>query len=427
MLVEFSVKNFRSIKEHQTLSLLKVKGDDSASNAFEVAAPVELSLLRSATIYGANAAGKSNLIRALATMRMIVLNSASKSQRGDSLPVTPFLLSQESSQQPIEFEIVFVAGGVRYQYGFSTTRQQIQEEWLYAYPKGRLQRWFGRTLDETTGHYDWYMGNALSGQKQTWQNLTRPNALFLSTAVQLNSEQLKPVYDWFRNTLRVRGLQGSWDNTRSIEMCEDEVSRRKIVTFLQNADIAVQDIVLEKQPFDVALLPAEVSGSLRMKLIEDLDGKELLKINFLHQSDDSDKLVKFDLNEESDGTQKLFAVAGIWLDSLSKGGVLVVDELHDNLHPTLVEYLVRLFHNRRTNPHNAQLIFTTHETSILSQDIFRRDQIWFCERDKQQSTTLFPLTDFSPRKGRENLEVSYLAGRYGALPFLRDSTAMLEQ
>ena len=205
------------------------------------------------------------------------------------------------------------------------------------------------------------------------------------------------------------------------------MSRRKIVTFLQNADIAVQDIVLEKQPFDVALLPAEVSGSLRMKLIEDLDGKELLKINFLHQSDDSDKLVKFDLNEESDGTQKLFAVAGIWLDSLSKGGVLVVDELHDNLHPTLVEYLVRLFHNRRTNPHNAQLIFTTHETSILSQDIFRRDQIWFCERDKQQSTTLFPLTDFSPRKGRENLEVSYLAGRYGALPFLRDSTAMLEQ
>lgn len=418
MLVEFSVKNFRSIKEHQTLSLLKAKGDDSAGNAFEVASPSELSLLRSATIYGSNAAGKSNLIRALATMRMIVLNSASRSQSGDSLPVTPFLLNQENAKQPVEFEIVFIAGGVRYQYGFAATRQQIHEEWLYAYPKGRLQRWFGRAFDSATGQYDWHMGNALLGLKQTWQELTRPNALFLSTAVQLNSGQLKPVYDWFRNTLRVRGLQGSWDNTRSIEMCEDDVSRHKVVTFLQDADIAVQDIVLEKQPFDSALLPADVSGSLRVKLIEDLDGKELLKINFLHKSDD-DKSVGFDLGDESDGTQKLFAFAGLWLDSLANGGVVVVDELHDNLHPKLVEYLVRLFHDSRTNPHNAQLIFTTHETSILNQEIFRRDQIWFCERDKQQSTSLFPLTDFSPRKGRENLEVSYLAGRYGALPYLK--------
>ena len=127
-----------------------------------------------------------------------------------------------------------------------------------------------------------------------------------------------------------------------------------------------------------------------------------------------------DFDDESDGTQKFFSFAGPWLDTLKKGYVLVIDELHDSLHPNMVKYLVDLFHNKETNPNNAQLIFTTHETSILNQDVFRRDQIWFCEKDDEQATSLYPLTDFSPRKDRENIELGYLSGRYGALPFIRN-------
>nr|WP_217641988.1 AAA family ATPase [Atopomonas hussainii] len=132
-----------------------------------------------------------------------------------------------------------------------------------------------------------------------------------------------------------------------------------------------------------------------------------------------DQAVAFEFDDESDGTQKLFSYAGPWLNVLETGKVLIIDELHDNLHPRLVHFLVDLFHNSETNQKNAQLVFTTHETSILNQDVFRRDQIWFCEKNKDQATSLYPLTDFSPRKGRENLEDAYLSGRYGALPYVR--------
>ncbi len=143
------------------------------------------------------------------------------------------------------------------------------------------------------------------------------------------------------------------------------------------------------------------------------------KIKTLHSTKQGSK-VYFYLGEESTGTQKLFSFAALWLSVLAKGTILVVDELHDNLHPKLVKYLVTLFHNKKTNPKNAQLIFTTHETSILNQEVFRRDQIWFCEKDNQQGTQLIPLTDFKPRKGREDLETSYLSGRYGAVPYIKE-------
>jgi hypothetical protein len=140
-----------------------------------------------------------------------------------------------------------------------------------------------------------------------------------------------------------------------------------------------------------------------------------------HQTEDGNR-IEMDLSDESDGTQKLFCYAGPWMDTLANGHVMVVDELHDNLHPLLVQYLVAMFHNPDLNPHGAQLIFTTHETSILNQDLFRRDQVWFCERGEDQSTRLYPLSDFAVRKGTENIERGYLSGRYGALPFLKAIT-----
>jgi len=149
-----------------------------------------------------------------------------------------------------------------------------------------------------------------------------------------------------------------------------------------------------------------------------MKGGQVVDVRTAHLNNHNEA-VFFDFEDESDGTKKLFAFAGPWMDVLKNGYVLFIDELHDNLHPKLVQFLVKLFHNKETNPKNAQLIFTTHETSILSQDVFRRDQIWFCERNKMQSTSLYPLSDFSPKKGKENLERSYLSGRYGALPFIR--------
>lgn len=417
MLIEFSVANFRSLLERQTFSLAKAKGDElAASNTFKVQAANEYELLRSAAIYGPNAGGKSNFLLALNTMKRIVLESATSQQRGDKLPVTPFRLSNTTLNTPSEFEVMFIVDQVRYQYGFTATAERIHEEWLLAYPKGRPQRWFGRDWNEAKQHYDWELGGSLTGEKQLWQKSTRDNALFLSTAVQLNSEQLQPIYDWFNTTLRLANI-GGWNPGFSAALCET-TEKAQVMDFLRAADLNIEDIIVEKRPFDVKALPDDMPEQLKSAITGDMKDKQLVNIKTVHKGDDG-RPVSFDFKDESDGTQKLFAFAGPWIDCLAHGYVLFIDELHDNLHPRLVQFLVQLFHSNETNPRNAQLVFTTHETSILNQEVFRRDQIWFCEKDKQQATVVYPLTDFSPRKGRENLELAYLSGRYGALPYVR--------
>jgi hypothetical protein len=349
-------------------------------------------------------------------MKRIVLESATSQQRGDKLSVTPFRLSNTTLNAPSEFEVMFIVDQVRYQYGFTATAERIHEEWLLAYPKGRPQRWFGRDWNEAKQQYDWEPGSNLTGEKQLWQKSTRDNALFLSTAVQLNSEQLQPIYDWFKTTLRLANISG-WSPGFSASLCET-TEKAQVMDFLRAADLNIEDIIVEKKPFDVKALPDDMPEQLKSAIAGDMKDKQLVDIKTVHKGDDG-KPVTFDFEDESDGTQKLFAFAGPWIDSLTHGYVLFIDELHDNLHPRLVQFLVQLFHSNETNPRNAQLVFTTHETSILNQEVFRRDQIWFCEKDKQQATVVYPLTDFSPRKGRENLELAYLSGRYGALPYVR--------
>lgn len=423
MLIQFTVRNFRSIRDEQTLSLVKGKGNElSGRNSFDPQAPATSELLRSAVIYGPNAAGKSSLIDAIQTMKGLVVNSSTKFQHGDELPVTPFKLDRDTEGQPSEFEVLFVADGTRYQYGFSASDERIFDEWLLAYPNGRPQRWFGRSWDATTKSYEWEMGSALSGQKQLWLDSTRQNALFLSTAVQLNSAQLKPVYDWFRHKLRLANVAG-WTPEFTASQCEDLETKKRVLNFIKAADIDVQDVKIKSEKFAAQHLPAEMPEDVRKRILDDLKDHKVYDIKTVHHGVNGQS-VEFDFDDESDGTQKLFAFAGPWLDVLDKGYVLLVDELHDNLHPKIVQFLVELFHQPEANKFGAQLVFTTHDTSILNQEIFRRDQVWFCEKDAAKSTRLYPLTDFSPRKGREDLEAGYLSGRYGALPYLRSFSKM---
>jgi len=413
MLIEAHVGNFRSFAEEQQFSLLKGTGNELLdTNVFEAEfahGHKPMTLLRSAAIYGANASGKSNWLKALAVMQRIVMTSASR-QLGDPLPVSPFLFDAKLEKQPSLFEVTVIAEGVRYQYGFTCNKEAIVEEWLFAFPKGKPQRWFEREGNT------YEFGDFFKGEKDLWSRATRSNALFLSTAIQLNSSQLQPLFKWFSDTLRFAGVEG-WTPVNTAEKCLSGL-KDQVIEFLKAADFSIEDIIVKKKPFDVGELPKEMPQEVRTILEYQLKDKEGMQLSTRHRSRQG-KLVDLSFAEESDGTQKMFSFAGPWLDSLKQGRVLFLDELHDNLHPALVRYLVGLFHDSKTNPHNAQLVFTTHDTSILSQEVFRRDQIWFCERDNDQASHLYPLTDFSPRKGVENLERSYLSGRYGAIPFLR--------
>lgn len=423
MLIDFRIKNYRSIKNDQLLSMVAAKQNEHAmTHTFSPDASSALNLVKTAVIYGANAAGKSNVIKALKTMREIVVQSGTKYQRGDTLPLQPFLLDTISKTEPTEFEVNFIFDNIRYQYGFSATSEHIMSEWLIAYPKGRPQNWFAREFDSEAliPSYKWQFGDKFTGKKQLWQEATRDNALFLSTAVQLNSDQLKPVFDWFAKTLHIAGIFG-WSPDFTVKLCQENDHKQEILKFLRTADMDIEDIEIETAVFDPLKIPEDIPVKIRKEIIREMQGKTIIKDLKMVHSDNEGQQIAFDINDESDGTRKLFAFIGPWLNSLENGHVILIDELHDNFHPMMVKFLIDLFHNTLTNKSNAQLVFTTHETSILDQDQFRRDQVWFCEK-KAKATTLYPLTDFSPRKGAEDLAKGYLSGRYGALPYFKNIT-----
>lgn len=418
MLIEFSVKNYRSFWESQAISMAAGPAKELIEeNTFASSLPELPRMLRSAVVYGPNGGGKSNLIKALNFMQEFVLLSAKESQEGERIDLKPFLLHPEGSSLPSEFEVVFIEDGMRYQYGFAATNNQVTHEWLLAFPGNRSQRWFERSYDPKKEKEEWYLGAKLTGQKKIWQTSTRSNALFLSTAVQLNSEQLKPVFNWFQK-LVVIGHGERIERGFTASSCEDNEGCADILQFLKNAGIDVDGISIKEKKIDELKFPSDMPDELQRFIQKDLKDKSFKEVYFKHKFADS-KEALFPLLDESDGTQKLFAYAAPWLDLLQNGRVLVVDELDNSFHPHLVRYLLKLIHNSKKNTANGQLIFSTHDTSILDAKVLRRDQVWLMEKDDIQATRLYPLSDFHPRKN-EALEKGYLQGRYGALPYIGD-------
>jgi len=415
MLVEFRTKNFRSLRDEQVLSLVastdKTLLDTHALDTGLKAAP---HLLKSAVVYGANASGKSNLIKALQYMRGVVLESAAM-QPGQTFDrLHPFKLDATSGSLPTEFEVTFILDGVRYQYGFAMNTQRIVSEQLLVYKAFKPQRWFERHFDAESGKYVYEFGPSLKGAKNLWEGATRPNALFLSMAVQLNSETLRPVFDWFANRLVILNEQSPLSPQFSVQMLKQEAQRKAICEFLRAADISIADIEVATKQAMVHSIRFDLATGKR----DDEAGEQAVDEVKFHHITEHGKAV-FDLMDESSGTRNLLFLTGPILDILNKGLTLVVDELDTSLHTLLVQALVRMFHRPEVNTGGAQLVFTTHDTSLLdAYGLFRRDQVWFVEKRPDQSSSLYPLLDFSPRKN-EALERGYLQGRYGALPFLR--------
>ncbi|MFK5971431.1 MAG: ATP-binding protein [Candidatus Marithrix sp.] len=394
MLIEFKVTNFRSINSTQTLSM--VVAPIPESNLTDNIFPSEIkdleNLVKLVAIYGANAAGKSNLIDAMDFVQSFVRNSAKESQSGENINIVPFLLDEENSSLLSEFELSFVIEEILYEYGFALNNEQVIHEWLFVYPQGKAQRWFERIYDEETKQYDWSINTKhLTGQRKLWQITTRNNALFLSTAGMLNSIKLEPIINWIVNNLIVSTVGTRFPKDFTFNFCKDSNNKQRVLDLLQVADLNIVDF--------------KVVGG---------------KLIFIHNINESNELIEFPEEFESEGTRRLFAFAGPFLmDILENGKILFIDELDSSLHPSMVRFIVELIHNPKLNRHNAQIVFTTHDSSILDNNLLRRDQIWFVEKDKQQSTQLYPLTDFKPRPN-EFLQKGYLEGRYGALPFIGD-------
>lgn len=406
MLVEFRIKNYRSLRDEQVLSLVAAK-DKTLQDTHTVATDLKAvpSLLKSAAIYGANASGKSNLIKGLQKMRELILESATHIQPGQKIAIQPFRLDDKSAIEPTEFEVTFILDNVRYQYGFATTAERIVSEHLLVYKAFKPQKWFERYWDPKSGKDEYEFGAGLKGSKTLWESATRPNALFLSMAVQLNSDLLRPVYNWFDKRLVIFNEHAKPNPTASIQLIKQAEGHNQIRGFLAAADISISDV-------QVNTTSRTTVGSLTRNQVGLT--KEVDELRFHHTTKRGKAI--FDLMDESNGTRNLLFLSGPVLKILGEGLTLVIDELDTSLHTLLVRELVNLFH--QVNTSNAQLIFTTHDASLLdAPGLFRRDQIWFVEKDQDQASSLIALSEFSPRKN-EALERGYLMGRYGGVPFL---------
>ncbi len=415
MLIEFSLANSRSFAAEQTLSLSASKlKDERVGRVLRTDAPHTLDILNSAIILGKNGSGKSTFVDAMAFVRRFVRTSSSASQEGEEIAFRPNLLDTDMRDKDTEIRVLFSVRDRVYQFQFSFNNKRVTKEALSIADRTvRFRKIYERAFNEDGGKEIYSFSDDLKGEKSVWRTSTRQNALFLSTAVQLNAESLKEPFEWLTKYFRaIDATSGSYANYTASQ-CLNNEHKTRILQFLQRLDIDVDDIVIEDDDFDEEVLKTTFTSEFIEKAIKKVRTKSR-KVKFVHKDSDGSS-VGFELSDESSGTRALFSLAGPIFDTLANGYCLVIDEINTNLHPLILHTLVDAFSDPNLNTRRAQLIFTSHDTSLLRDGYFRRDQVWFVQNDRLNRSELIPLSDYSPRKG-EALEKGYLTGRYGGVP-----------
>jgi len=372
-----------------------------------------------ATIYGANASGKSNLIQAIGAMKSIIFNSFDRSS-ADKISYDPFLLNVDKLSQPTSFEIVFLVDNIQYRYGFKFDDKVIKEEWLFFAKKTKEHPLFYRIDDgiEVFKHFK---------EGINLESKTRENTLFLAVVDQFNGETSKIIMDWFNKLNVIDGVTHNDYRGITFKMLEDEQTRNSLTKYYQKIGLGFDDIKIKKESFDPNLMSG-IPEDLLKQMMADLEGSNIISMTTLHKMFNNDRelvdsVAEFDVRrQESSGTNKIIDLSGPIFHTLKNGGILIIDELDAKLHPLLTVSIIRLFQNEDTNPHSAQLIFATHNTNILSLGRLRRDQIYFCEKDKYGMTDLYALVEYN-MKGKKirkdnSFEKDYINGKYGAIPFI---------
>ena len=421
MLIQFSVTNYKSFRDKATLSLVASNYDKKVREADNVAAFEDFSfrLLKSAVMYGPNASGKSKFFEAFNFVRHYVRDSATDFTAGDKIPVEPFLLDETSNNEPSEFEVIFLHNGLRYRYGFELTEEKVLSEWLYEKATKEIELFYRDEQFITTHPKKFKKGGVIAKQ-----GFVRDNQLFLSRAVQFNDEISESLYSSLSKLRTLSGLDEKGFQGYTMSLLDKADYKQKILKLLEAADLDIEDIEVEK--LDTNNLPTDLPKSLKEFIKkESLDNEKVFVSDVLTKrwkyNNKEEKVghTHFSMDDmESSGTKKFFALTGPIIDTLENGNTLFVDELDSKLHPNLVEKIVSLFNSKSLNPHNAQLIFNTHNTNLLDSGLLRRDQIWFVEKDSCGSSELHSLSDFKKIRKNEALESNYLRGKYGAIPYL---------
>lgn len=430
MFIEFKVANYRSIGEEQVLSL--VPAGNQKEYPDNIIQDGKYAALNGIVLYGANGSGKSNLLSAVGIMCYIVRMSASSSSTA-LLPYDPFLLRDGYAEKDTTFEIIFVIGESRYRYGFSYNMNSVNREWLFRKIKGRETSLFereGDVIDVSSG----FKGSAKL--IDTAIEATRNNTLFLSLCDMLNVEEAKSIMQWFSTLNIINGQHSQIHEIQTVNLLQNPVYKQKIKDYLASVCLGVHDIDIETKEFEDTDLPTEIPGNVREMFSKTLRGGKQVKVMARHviydmEAKPTQRLASWDWDSrESSGSQKAMHLSGPILWALANGGTLVIDEVEAFLHPIMTLNTIEIFLNKGSNPQNAQLIFATHDTNLLSYAKLRRDQIYFAEKNAWESTEIFSLSDFKyigekdghPFAEKErpdsDKERRYIEGRYGAIPML---------
>lgn len=417
MLLQFSVSNYRSIKDTITLSMLSSSENE---NSFKIK---KYNLLNSAVIYGANASGKSNLLRAMGFMGRIVLNKTKVIQSTDTLPHDPFRLNISTKDASSTFEIVFFIDEIKYRYGFELDNTTVYAEWLYANEKGKEAKLFYRDSEEEEYVNPKFKEGYIFFDNSKSKIRVSLNQLFIWKCDQDGGEISKSILKWFSRFNLIDGLDHGGYISYTMKKMEDLTFKNEMINLVKTADIGIENITMEEE--EVPLDMIEKMGlpiDLKEEILKD-GGLKSVSINTYHKKFDENnneignEIFELD-DEESLGTRKFFKMSAPILNTLQEGKILIIDELDASLHPMLTKHLIKLFSDKNINTKNAQLIFATHDTNLLKPQIFKRDQIWFTEKDKYGSTTLYSILEIKGVRATDDFEKQYLQGKYGAVPYL---------
>lgn len=429
MILQFSVSNYRALRGLETLNLTASNYDKSLpANVLSSELPglKGRSWLKGAALYGANASGKSTVIDAMKALSDWVRDSAKTTDPEEEIQfVEPFGLDPEAAEEPTAFAIVFVAEAVRYDYRVAATQRLVVHESLRAWPSGKEQVWYERDWNRETGSHEFSPENPTGlPRNRDIEQRTLRNMLYLSKAVAENRKELAPVFRWVVGQLKFLDLStrsnfGGGFTLQQIDGKDEELKAR-IVEALRHADIGIVDaLAVEGKPPDEQVL--KFLQQLDPEMVDFLGkgGKKqprFMQPQLLHRGPDRSG-VPLDWERESAGTHRFFALIGPWLDILRNGYTVCIDEIETSMHPLMVRELLRLFLSEKENTGGAQVIFTTHNPLFLDNTLLRRDQVWFTDKDDEGVAHLYPLTDYRTRKGESRIR-GYLAGRYGAVPFV---------
>lgn len=401
MLIQFSFKNFKSFKDEVTIDM---RASSIKEHIDKIIEENDERYLKITAIYGANSCGKSNVIEAFSHMKKIILDSFVEEAKWENIPLKRFAFDEKSKNSNSMFEVFFKYNNEIYQYGFELDNHSIKEEWLYKQKKIKYKK-FELVFARENNNFE------LSKELKIYNEMLKgisEKTLILSFLANIKIEDIKNIYEWFKETKVLNlGAINSRENLFEFlpkELLEGDLkAKENFNNFLSDIDVGIKDIKIEET---------------------NNEDKGKYNIFSIHLNNDTNNNEYLPISEESDGTLKMISLYSEIEKCLNNGGTIFIDELDAKLHPLLSKYLIQKFHNKSSNPNNAQLIYTTHDVINLKKENFRRDEIWFVEKNYKNESILYSLVEYKIANNKIRNDASYdkdyLLGKYGALPLLKD-------